>query len=149
MIHINASESLPELKEAQYGLFLLFEDWHRPYCIAFAFLGLLEMVKDGSFSDAEHIPNAVEIGLVLILHCFQPFVHSHDPLFYCFDLQLHESRNAAIETRIVQLLLHSLALLAHQPAHLSEGSFFLLIGDDMRTDQAALYFLQNAIIVLH
>lgn len=55
------------------------------------------MIEDGAFSDTEHIPDAVKIGLVLVLHALQPLVDSSYPLLYGFYLQLDEGRDALVE----------------------------------------------------
>jgi hypothetical protein len=96
--------SKPE--EPQYGALLLLSllatlieviGSHGFLLLASAFLGLFEMVEDGAFGYAEHVPDAIEIGLILILHALQTFVDGCDPLLYGFHLQLDKGGDALVE----------------------------------------------------
>jgi hypothetical protein len=90
---------------------------------AFSFLGLLEVVEDGALGDAQHVPDAVEVGLVLILHPLQPLIDADHSLLDGLHLQLHEGGDALIEGCVVDLLLDSLPFLAHQFVHFGKGHF--------------------------
>lgn len=79
-----------------------------------ALLGLLEVVENGTLSDTEHVPNAAEIGLVLVLHALQPPVNHCHPLLYCLHLQLHKRRNTLVQRCVIDLVLDAVALLTHQ-----------------------------------
>lgn len=88
LIHINSSKSLPELQKTQQRLLFFLKDRRGPNCIASSFLGFLEVVEDSALGDAEHVPNAVEVGLILVLHSLQSFIDSHHSLLNCLHLQL-------------------------------------------------------------
>lgn len=84
------------------------------------------MIKQSTFSDTQHIPNAFQICLVLVLHCFQSLIYIYYSLLYCLYFKLYKGRYASLQRGIIDLLIHChfFPLLTHQPMHLCKGYIF-------------------------
>lgn len=96
-------------------LTLILINYFYRFLLATTFLfGFFEMIEDGAFGDAEHVPNTVQISLIFVFHTLEPFVYRCDPLLNRFDLKLHEGRNTFIERCIVDLFLDPVTFLTHQ-----------------------------------
>lgn len=85
------------------------------FLLAATFLfGFFEVIKDGAFRDAKHVPNTVQISLIFVFHTLEPFIYRGYPLLNRFHLQLHESRNTFIQRCIIDLFLDPVTFLTHQ-----------------------------------
>jgi hypothetical protein len=110
------------------------------------------MVENGALGYAEHVPDAVEVGLVLVLHALEPFIDDDHSFLNGLHLQLHERRNALVQRSIVDLLLDSIAFLVHQLMHLGEGHIFselLHTRPCLFLHHTALDLLEDSIVILN